>query len=52
MAGLELIFADEVCARALADDQLLAAMARFEAALARAVLLSDVLDAFYEAFID
>lgn len=36
MAGLELIFADEACARALADEALLAAMARFEAALARA----------------
>jgi len=36
VAGLELIFADEACARALADDALLAAMARFEAALARA----------------
>jgi 3-carboxy-cis,cis-muconate cycloisomerase len=36
VAGLELIFADEACARALADDELLAAMARFEAALARA----------------
>ena len=34
MAGLELIFADEPCARALSDEQLLAAMARFEGALA------------------
>src|SRR5258706_1125772 len=34
MAGLELIFADEACARALSDEQLLAAMARFEGALA------------------
>jgi len=45
VAGLELIFADEACARALADDGLLAAMARFEAALARAAakaaLISD-----------
>jgi 3-carboxy-cis,cis-muconate cycloisomerase len=36
MAGLELIFADEPCARALSDEQLLAAMARFEGALAMA----------------
>src|SRR4051812_20384763 len=36
MAGLELIFADEDCARALTDERLLAAMARFEGALARA----------------
>jgi 3-carboxy-cis,cis-muconate cycloisomerase len=36
VAGLELIFADERCARALSDEQLLAAMARFEAGLALA----------------
>jgi len=36
MAGLELTFADEACAEALADHKLLAAMARFEAALAAA----------------
>ncbi len=36
MAGLELTFADEACAAALADDALLGAMARFEAALAAA----------------
>src|ERR1700730_9297450 len=36
MAGLELIFADEACALALSDEQLLAGMARFEGALARA----------------
>lgn len=36
MAGLELTFADEACALALSDEQLLAAMARFEGALARA----------------
>src|SRR5258706_11543056 len=35
MAGLELIFSDEACAEALADDKLLAAMGRFESALAR-----------------
>src|SRR4051812_34785172 len=34
MAGLELTFADETCAEALADEKLLAAMARFESALA------------------
>ncbi len=34
MAGLELIFADEQCAQALSDERLLAAMARFEGALA------------------
>jgi 3-carboxy-cis,cis-muconate cycloisomerase len=34
--SLELIFADERCAQALSDEQYLAAMARFEAALARA----------------
>ena len=36
MPGLELNFSDEVCAETLADEKLLAAMARFEAALARA----------------
>ena len=36
MAGLDHIFTDEACAEALADEQLLAAMAGFEAALARA----------------
>ena len=36
MAGLELTFADEACALALSDEQLLAGMARFEGALARA----------------
>lgn len=44
MPGLELIFADERCAEALSEEQLLAAMARFEGALAlaaaRATLLS------------
>ena len=34
MAGLELIFADEPCAEALSEERLLAAMARFEGALA------------------
>jgi 3-carboxy-cis,cis-muconate cycloisomerase len=34
--SLELIFSDERCAAALADDRLLAAMAQFEAALAQA----------------
>jgi 3-carboxy-cis,cis-muconate cycloisomerase len=34
--GLELLFADEVCAGLLTDAKLLAAMARFEGALARA----------------
>jgi 3-carboxy-cis,cis-muconate cycloisomerase len=36
MAGLALTFADQACAEALADDKLLAAMARFESALALA----------------
>jgi 3-carboxy-cis,cis-muconate cycloisomerase len=36
VAGLELNFADEICAEALTDEKLLAAMALFEAALARA----------------
>ncbi|HUQ25071.1 MAG TPA: lyase family protein [Burkholderiales bacterium] len=36
LLSLELLFADEVCAGLLSDDKLLAAMARFEAALARA----------------
>jgi 3-carboxy-cis,cis-muconate cycloisomerase len=36
VAGLELTFADAACAAALDDRRLLAAMARFEAALARA----------------
>lgn len=43
MAGLELIFADEVCARALSDEQLLAAMARFEGALAIAAASANLL---------
>ena len=34
--GLQNIFLDETCAEALSDERLLAAMARFEAALARA----------------
>ena len=36
MAGLALAFGDEACAEALSDENLLAAMARFEGALARA----------------
>jgi 3-carboxy-cis,cis-muconate cycloisomerase len=36
LLSLELLFADEVCAGLLSDEELLAAMARFEAALARA----------------
>jgi 3-carboxy-cis,cis-muconate cycloisomerase len=36
LLSLELIFADERCAAALADESVLAAMARFEAALAQA----------------
>jgi len=36
LLSLELIFADERCAAALSDEKLLGAMARFEAALARA----------------
>ncbi|HEX6691912.1 MAG TPA: lyase family protein [Burkholderiales bacterium] len=36
LLSLELLFADEVCAGLLSDDKLLAAMARFEGALARA----------------
>jgi len=36
LLSLELIFADERCAQALSDESLLARMARFEAALARA----------------
>jgi 3-carboxy-cis,cis-muconate cycloisomerase len=36
LLSLELLFADEVCAAHLSDDRLLAAMARFEGALARA----------------
>jgi 3-carboxy-cis,cis-muconate cycloisomerase len=36
LLSLELIFADERCAKALSDENLLAGMARFEAALARA----------------
>src|SRR3990170_2198548 len=34
LLSLELIFSDERCAQALSDDQFLAAMGRFEAALA------------------
>jgi 3-carboxy-cis,cis-muconate cycloisomerase len=36
LLSLELLFADEVCAGLLSDEKLLAAMARFEGALARA----------------
>jgi 3-carboxy-cis,cis-muconate cycloisomerase len=36
LLSLQLIFADERCAKALSDENLLAAMARFESALARA----------------
>jgi 3-carboxy-cis,cis-muconate cycloisomerase len=36
LLSLELLFADEACAAQLTDEKLLAAMARFEAALARA----------------
>ena len=36
LLSLELLFADEVCAALLSDEKLLAAMARFEGALARA----------------
>ena len=36
LLSLELLFADAQCAAALSDDKLLAAMARFEGALARA----------------
>jgi 3-carboxy-cis,cis-muconate cycloisomerase len=36
LLSLELLFADEVCAGQLSDEKLLAAMARFEGALARA----------------
>lgn len=36
LLSLELLFADEVCAGLLSDEKFLAAMARFEAALARA----------------
>lgn len=36
LLSLELLFAEEVCAGLLSDEKLLAAMARFEAALARA----------------
>ena len=36
LLSLELLFSDEVCAEAVSDEKLLAAMARFEGALARA----------------
>jgi 3-carboxy-cis,cis-muconate cycloisomerase len=45
--SLELIFADERCARALSDESLLAAMARFEAALARASAAAGLFSAAY-----
>jgi 3-carboxy-cis,cis-muconate cycloisomerase len=45
MAGLELTYHDEACAAALSDESLLAAMARFEAALARASASAGVLEA-------
>ena len=43
MAGLELIFSDEPCAKALSDECLLAAMARFEGALALASASANLL---------
>ena len=43
--SLELLFADEPAAQALADDKLLAAMARFEGALARAAAQAGVVPA-------
>jgi 3-carboxy-cis,cis-muconate cycloisomerase len=45
LLSLELIFADERCAQALSDENLLTAMARFEAALARASGRSGVIPA-------
>src|SRR6185295_13251018 len=43
MQGLELIFADTACAQSLSDERLLAAMARFEAALALAAAQSGLI---------
>lgn len=43
MAGLALTYLDEACAGAFSDENLLAAMARFEAALARASAKSGLL---------
>lgn len=44
MPGLQLTYLDEACAAALSDESLLAAMARFEAALARASASAGVLE--------
>jgi 3-carboxy-cis,cis-muconate cycloisomerase len=45
LLSLELIFSDERCAQALSDDRFLAAMARFEAALAVAAARAGLLPA-------
>jgi 3-carboxy-cis,cis-muconate cycloisomerase len=54
VAGLELTYSDEACAASLSDEALLAAMARFEGALARAsascgLMSSDCADAITRA---
>jgi 3-carboxy-cis,cis-muconate cycloisomerase len=45
MAGLELTYSDEACAASLSDEALLAAMARFEGALARAAAACGIIPA-------
>jgi 3-carboxy-cis,cis-muconate cycloisomerase len=51
LLSLELLFADEVCAGLLSDAKLLAAMARFEAALARASARQGLLPAAHAEII-
>ena len=51
LLSLELLFADEVCAGLLSDERLLAAMARFEGALARAAARHGLLPAVHAEII-
>ena len=51
LLSLELLFSDEVCAGLLSDEQLLAAMARFEGALARASARHGLVPAAHAAII-
>jgi 3-carboxy-cis,cis-muconate cycloisomerase len=51
LLSLELLFADEVCAGLLSDEKLLAAMARFEGALARAAARHGLLPAAHAEII-
>jgi 3-carboxy-cis,cis-muconate cycloisomerase len=52
VAGLELLYSDEACEQALSDEALLAAMARFEGALARALAEAGLMPAAEASAID